>query len=155
VEKLPLQRVKIPISLRANYYLTDWLVARGFYRLYWDTFGIRAHSSQLELAIKPSPFLSLYPSYRFHIQSASTYFQPFQAHAVDASFFTSDYDLSTFHSHKLGLSLFYKPLYGIGRFKLGQKRIGLFDELEVRYARYWRSNGLESFLLGLQLGFKL
>lgn len=155
VENLPLNRFKWPTSLRVNYYVTDWLVARGFYRYYWDTFGINAHSSQLELAIKPSPFLSFYPSYRFHIQSASQYFQPIRMHASDAAFFTADYDLSAFHSHKLGLSLYYKPLYGIGRFKLGAQRVGLFDEIELRFARYWRSNGLESFLFGLQLGFKI
>lgn len=155
VEKLPLTRIKWPTSLRANYYLIDWLVARAFYRYYWDSFGVQAHTTQMELAIKPSPFLSIYPSYRFHIQSASHYFQPFMMHAGNAAFFTADYDLSAFHSHKLGLSLYYRPLYGIGRFRLGAQRIGLFDEMELRYARYWRSNGLESFLFGLQLGFKI
>jgi hypothetical protein len=155
VEKLPLTRIKWPISVRANYYWADWLVSRTFYRFYWDNFALQAHSIQTELAFKPSLYLSVYPSYRFHIQSAAQYFQPFGMHDPGATFFTSDYDLSAFHSHKLSMSLNYKPLYGIGRFKLGKQRIGLFDEVELRYSRYWRSNGLESFLFGLQMGFKL
>ena len=155
VEKLPTWRLKLPVSIRGNYFLTDWLVMRSFYRYYWDSFGVRAHSAQLELAFKPNPFFSIYPSYRFHTQTASRYFAGFNRHPDDAVFFTSDYDLSAFHSHKIGLSLYYSPLYGIGRFRLGAHRIGLFDEVELRYAQYWRSNGLESFMLGLQLGLKL
>ncbi len=155
VEKLPTKRLKFPLALRANFFLTDWLVLRTFNRYYWDSFGVNAFSTQMEWAFKPSPFLSIYPSYRFHIQSASQYFAPLAMHPSDAFFFTSDYDLSGFYSHKLGLSLYYSPLYGIGRFKLGAARVGLFDEIELRYAQYWRSTGLESFLLGLQLGFKL
>jgi len=155
VEKLPTTRLKWPIALRANYTLTDWLIARGFYRFYADNFGVLAHSTQLEFAIKFNPFFRLYPSYRFHVQGAADFFAPFGEHELGAAFYTSDFDLSAFSSHKLGVSLYYAPLYGIGRFKFVKKRIGLFDEIELRYARYWRSTGLEAHLVGLQLGFKL
>ena len=117
-EKLPGQRFKVPIGLRLNYFTTDFLVLRSFYRYYYDSFGLHAQTASLEMPLKLGSFFTLYPFYRYHQQSASTYFQPYKAHDVNEKYYTSDYDLSAFNSQYAGMGLRYAPLWGIGRFQL-------------------------------------
>jgi hypothetical protein len=155
VERLPLNRFKLPLSIRAHYFLGNWLVIRSFYRFYYDSFDIMAHSFSLETPVKFSPFFSVFPFYRYHHQGAARYFAPFQMHLPESGFFTSDYDLSGFFSQKIGVGLHFAPLYGIGRFRTGKQRISLFEDIDIRYAYYWRSNGLKAHIWGLNLGFKL
>ncbi|MEO0472311.1 MAG: DUF3570 domain-containing protein, partial [Bacteroidota bacterium] len=54
IEKLPGWRVKTPLGLRLNYFATDLLVLRGYYRFYSDSFGLLAHTFSLETPIKPT-----------------------------------------------------------------------------------------------------
>jgi hypothetical protein len=153
-EKLPGQRFKVPIGLRLNYFTTDFLVLRTFYRYYHDSFGLNAHTASLEMPLKLGSFFTLYPFYRYHHQSASDYFQPFKAHDVNERYYTSDYDLSAFDSHYAGIGFRYAPLWGIGRFQLPwAKRLTLFKSIELRYGNYWRSDGLKAYMISLDVGF--
>ncbi|GAB3725560.1 DUF3570 domain-containing protein [Hymenobacter agri] len=171
IEALPRSRFKYPVSLRLNYYATDLVQVRGFYRFYNDNFGITAHTLELELPVKVTPFFVLYPFYRYHTQTAATYFAPFAQHSVADQYYTSDYDLSAFTAHKAGLGLRYSPVYGIGRFRVpgkngqGQPRVMRFKSLDLRYAHYQQFGStiyavsdradLVSNIISFDLGFAL
>ena len=156
VEQLPDQRLKYPVGLRVNYYVNDYLTSRFFYRFYSDNWGITANTVELETPIKFGPFFSFYPFYRFHNQSAADYFAPYKEHSLSEEFFTSDYDLSGFSSHKVGLGIRYSPLFGIGKLGLPfSKSKTLFKGIEIRFGNYWRSDGLKAFIISTDLNFTL
>ncbi len=155
-EVLPRLRNKFPVALRLNYYATDLVQLRAFYRFYNDNFGIQAHTLELEAPLKLTPFLTFYPFYRYHTQTASTYFAPYLAHSVADEYFTSDYDLAAFSAQKTGLGLRYAPLYGLGRFKTPfHGRVAKFKSLDLRYGYYWQSIGLRANIVSFDLGFTM
>ena len=147
------------MALRLNYYASDLVQIRCFYRFYNDNFGIQAHTFELELPVKVTPFFVLYPFYRYHQQTASTYFAPYLGHSVADKYYTSDYDLSGFTAHKTGLGLRYSPVYGIGRFhvpghdRAGRARVMRFRSVDLRYAHYQRSTDLHGRYSELRPGF--
>ena len=171
IETLPRSRFKYPISLRLNYYATDLVQIRGFYRFYNDNFGIQAHTFELELPVKVTPFFVVYPFYRYHTQTAATYFAPFMQHSVNDTYFTSDYDLAALSANKVGLGLRYSPVYGIGRFHVpGRNAQGLphvmrFKSIDLRYAHYQQTGSsiysaanradLVADIISFNLGFAL
>ncbi|MDX5417774.1 MAG: DUF3570 domain-containing protein [Hymenobacteraceae bacterium] len=156
VEQLPDQRLKYPVGLRVNYYVSDHVTSRFFYRFYNDSWGVTANTIELETPIKFGPFFSFYPFYRFHNQTAADYFAPYKEHSLSQEFYTSDYDLSRFSSHKAGLGLRYSPLTGIGKFGLPfSKSKALLKGIELRGANYWRNNGLKAFIISTDLNFTL
>ena len=170
-EKLPGARFKYPVGLRLNYYATDLVQIRGFYRFYNDNFGVVAHTFELELPVKVTPFFVVYPFYRYHTQTAATYFAPFMEHSVSDTYYTSDYDLAAFTAHKAGLGLRYSPVYGIGRFHVpgknaqGLPRIMRLRSLDLRYANYQQTGAfsysaanradLRASIITFDLGFAL
>jgi len=155
IERLPKRRIKLPIGIRLHYFATDFLVLRLYYRYYYDSFGIHANTVNVETPIKIGRFISVYPFYRFHTQQASRYFQPLGEHAIEATYYTSDYDLSGFSSHKVGLGIKYAPLYGILRFKLSKKKLSKWKSISIRYAQYRRTDGLRAFLISSHLSFEI
>ena len=155
-EVLPRLRVKYPASLRLTYYATDLVQLRGFYRFYNDNFGIRAHTFELEAPVKVMTFFTLYPFYRYHTQTAATYFAPYLVHSVSDEYFTSDYDLSAFAASKVGLGFRYAPLYGLSRFKTPfGNRVAKFKALDVRYGYYRQTTGLTANVVSADLSFTL
>ncbi|MFQ5674334.1 MAG: DUF3570 domain-containing protein [bacterium] len=156
VEKLPDHRIKTPIGVRLNYFLADAIVFRLFYRYYFDSFGIHANTFSLEMPLKLNNYFSLYPFYRFHSQTQADYFEEFRGHSPDATYYTSDFDLSGFHSRKIGFGLRYSPLYGIARFKTPfSKKVTQFKSLDVRYANYHREDGLGATVISANLSFTI
>ena len=171
IENLPRARFKYPVSLRLNYYATDLVQIRGFYRFYNDNFGITAHTFEVELPVKVTPFFVVYPFYRYHTQTAATYFAPFAQHSVRDTYFTSDCDLAAFSANKMGLGLRYSPVYGIGRFHVpgknaqGLPRVMRFKSLDLRYANYQQAGAsrytaadradLKANIISFDLGFAL
>ena len=171
IENLPRARFKYPVSLRLNYYPSDLVQIRGFYRFYNDNFGITAHTFELELPVKVTQFFAVYPFYRYHTQTAATYFAPFAQHSVSDTYYTSDYDLSAFSANKVGVGLRYSPVYGIGRFHVpgqdaqGRPRVMRLKSLDVRYANYQQTGSsayspadradLKANILSFALGFAL
>ncbi len=156
-EALPRNRNKIPIGLRLNYYVSDFLIARLYYRYYFDNFDIRASTIDLELPIKTIPFLTLSPFYRFHKQSSSKYFNPIDTHLSSQKFYSSDYDLSAFTSHKIGIGIRYAPVGGIlCRNRNNNKtQMATWKKVEGRYATYQRSDGLSAYIFSLSATFNL
>ncbi len=78
IERLPSTRFKTPFGMRLHYFLNEHIVLRSYYRYYSDDWGIRSHTSQLEVPIKVSTALTLYPSFRYYTQTAATYFRPYE-----------------------------------------------------------------------------
>ncbi len=156
IENLPSSRMKYPIGLRVNGHVTDFLIVKTFFRHYQDDWGLTGQTMELTLPIKINQALRVYPFYRFHSQQGVDYFKPYKEHVVGDEFFTSDYDLGTFDSHKFGAGISYSPLFGLMRFKYAKEKAALLKAVNIRYAYYDRSDGLNAGIVtvGLQLNFK-
>ena len=91
------------------------------------------------------------------MQTGSTFFKPFLKHDAEQEYYTSDYDLSEFVSHKIGVGLRYSPALGIYSIKNTPltKRTSSLKSVELRGAKYFRTDGLDSFIIsiGLSLSF--
>ena len=148
-EKLPDNRFKLPVGLRANYFLGDKFILRSFYRFYTDSWNLTAHTAELEIPYKITPFVSVAPFYRFYSQSGVDYFKPYKDHLLsdNSEFYTSDYDLSKFTSHLFGLNFRMVSANGL----MGVKKLNV---VELRYSYYNRSTDLTSHLITLALKFK-
>jgi len=146
-ENLPDNRFKIPVGIRANYFFGDRVILRSFYRYYQDDWGLKAHTIDLELPVKLTPFFSLSPFYRFYSQTATDYFAPYGQHSPIETFFTSDYDLSKFTSNYYGAGIRLSPPKGV----FGIQKL---SSLELRYGHYSRSNGLNANQFSLHIKLK-
>ncbi len=147
IENLPSVRMKLPLGIRANYFLGDWIVLRSLYRYYMDNWGLQAHTVSLESSFKITPFISLSPFYRYYNQTAVQYFKPYEQHSTNQEFYTSDYDLSAFDSHFVGLNARFGSVKGIFGIKP-------FNTFELRYGYYSRSNNLNSHIVTVAMKFK-
>jgi hypothetical protein len=146
-ENLPNSRFKVPVSVRGSYFLGDNIVVRGYYRYYTDDWELTAHTADLEVAVKLSPYLSISPFYRYYSQEGTKYFKGYEAHANASEFYTSNYDLATFNSHFLGAGLKITPLQGV----FGIKHL---NTVEVRYGHYSRTTALNSDIISVNLKYK-
>ena len=142
IEHLPNKRFKIPVAIYSSYYMNDWSIFRFYYRFYTDDFDINAHTVQIETPIKISPSIVISPFYRIHTQEESKYFEPFAIHDPNSEYYTSDYDLSGFNSHKLGFGIKYSPLFGFFNKMNSQNNNSKirFKKLEIRTSKYFRLN---------------
>lgn len=147
VENLPSIRLKIPLGIRANYFIGDKFILRTWYRKYHDDWGINSNAVQIETVFKLNPFLSITPFYRFYHQSGADYFAPYQVHTPTDEFYTSNYDLSKFNSSFFGAGFRMAPPGGV--FKLKH-----FNSLELRYGHYQKTNGMSANIVSMNLGFK-
>ena len=147
VENLPSTRLKIPLGLRANYFMGDKFILRTWYRHYQDDWGINSNALQVETVVKLTPFFSITPFYRFYQQSAAKYFAPYQQHTAADEFFTSNYDLSKFNSNFFGAGFRMAPPNGVFN-------IQHLNALEVRYGHYAKTTSMQSNIISLNLKFK-
>ena len=158
VEQLPNTRLKVPIGVRVNRYLNEWMILRTYYRYYWDTWGVQAHTASVELPIKPTRFLAVVPFYRYHTQTAADYYLPYKEHTVASTFYTSDTDLADLNSHAFGVGLSYQPAKGIANVNLAlpSKEIPFkLKSIDLKYSHYRRSTGLNANIISLGFGFSL
>ncbi|MCS4238080.1 hypothetical protein M2306_000851 [Myroides gitamensis] len=148
IERLPDTRFKLPIGMRLNYYVNNWLTLRSYYRFYTDDWELRSHTFSLELPVKISERITLFLMYRFYTQSETKYFAPFGQHTTKQKYYTSDYDLSAFDSHQYGGGLVYNNPFSkaaIGGFSL--------KNFEIRYNYYDRNDGLSANIVSVGLKF--
>ncbi|MFA9372212.1 MAG: DUF3570 domain-containing protein [Labilibaculum antarcticum] len=155
VEKLDDNRIKIPISMRWNYYVNDFIRLKTFYRYYSDSWGISAHTASVELPMMVSPSFIISPFARYHTQTAADDFYEFAQASSTAEFYTSDYDLSEFDSFKVGVGFQYSPVMGISNFKspLRKNKTAQLKSIGLRTAYYDRSDGLNAWLVSLDFAF--
>lgn len=146
-ETLPNQRFKFPIAVRLNYFATDQVIVRTFYRFYRDNWGITAHTAELEVPVKLSSFISLSPFYRYNKQTGTRYFAGYGQHTPGTTYFTSDYDLASLNSDFYGIGIRVAPPKGV----LGLQRLSM---MELRYGHYSRSTGLASNVVSLNIKVK-
>jgi hypothetical protein len=147
VENLPTERLKLPVGLRLHYFLGKSTILKFNYAYYWDSFGIRSHSAEVESVFKASSNWIFTPFFRLYTQSASRYFRAYRQHVFSEMYYTSDFDLASFESLKGGINLRFMPS------KVIFKRV-FFNEVNMRYSYYVRSNGLSSHILSLSVGFE-
>jgi hypothetical protein len=142
IEKLPDQRLRLPLAVRWNYFIGDRFILRTYYRFYTDSWGITAHTASVELPVKFSPFFSLSPFYRYYTQTSSGYFAPFAQHTTADEYYTSNYSYSAFSAHFGGMGIRWLPKEG-----------GFFKAIELRYGYYKQSTDLTSNVITLHLKF--
>jgi hypothetical protein len=146
IETLPSSRTKIPFGVRLNYFATDDLIVRSYYRFYTDDWGLTAHTASLELPYKITPFLSVSPFYRYYTQTATKFFAVRGAHAVTDNYYTSNYASSAFNSHFFGLGFRTAPPDGVANTRV--------SAMEIRYGHYSQSTDLTSNVISLLLTLK-
>jgi hypothetical protein len=146
IEQLPSQRFKIPIGIRSSYFLGDRFVIRSYYRFYHDNWGLNAHTIDNEIAYKITPFFSVAPFYRYYTQNAIRYFAPYKENAPTDLYYSSDYDLSDFHSNFFGTGFRIVPPKGI----FGDPH---WNMIELRYGHYKRSDGFHADVISMNLKF--
>jgi len=146
-ENLPDTRLKIPIAVRGSYFLGDNIIIRAFYRYYSDDWKLTAHTADLEVPVKLSPFFSISPFYRYYTQSAVKYFKAYGEHTGNEEFYTSNYDLSGFNSNFIGMGLKFTPAKGV----LGIRH---FNTVELRYGHYTRTTQMTSDIVSINLKYK-
>ena len=150
VERLPDSRLKIPVGMRLNYYLNEYVVLRSYLRYYQDDWGIKSNTLQLELPIRFNLAWKFVPIYRYYSQTAATYFAPYNRHLSTSDFYTSDYDLSRFNSHQWGFSVGYRSVFSALKFfDFGLKAA------QLRAQVYNRSDGLSAFVVSTAFQFVL
>ena len=148
IERLPNSRLKIPVGVRLNQYITENFVLRSYYRYYFDNWGITGHTIDAELAIKIGQKFTIYPNYRFYTQTAADYFAPFEQHLSTKEFYTSDFDLSKFKASQIGLGLKYTDIFTKSHiWKFGLKN------LTLDYNYYNRNTGLKAHIISLGADF--
>jgi len=146
-EKLPDSRIKVPLGIRANYFLGDRIIIRSYYRFYKDDWGVTSHTASLELPIKITPFFSISPFYRFYNQTAVKYFAAYQQHTAQDAYYTSNYDLSKFNSNFLGAGIRLAPPNGVFNWDR-------FSMIELRYGHYTKSIAMNANIITMNIKFK-
>lgn len=150
IERLPISRIKIPIGIRLNQYITENLVLRSYYRYYFDDWGLQSHTLDVEFATKIGRKFTIYPNYRFYTQTEADYFAPFETHLSTEEFYTSDFDLSKYNASQIGLGLKYTDIFT-------KSHIWIFGlkSLTLDYNYYHRNTGLKSHIISLGVDFNL
>ena len=148
IERLPDSRLKIPIGVRYNYYINEYILVRTYYRYYFDDWGINSHTLNVELPIKIGNLFTVYPSYRFYNQTAADYFAPYEQHISTETYYTSDYDLSEFTATQFGLAIQYSDI-------LTQRRLWMMGlkNITLSYNYYSRNTGLKASIISLGATF--
>jgi hypothetical protein len=145
VEKLPGGRLKIPVGIQLNTFIGSSWVVRTAYRYFYDDFGIVAHALNVESAVKISRIFTVTPFVRVYTQQGADYFKPYKKHEATERYYTSDYDLSSFESIKPGIGLRYAPF--------ARRRVMTFNEIELRYALYHRTDGMQAHMITVFLNY--
>jgi len=146
-EKLPDTRLKIPLAVRASYFLGDNVIIRAYYRYYSDDWKLTSHTANLEVPVKLTPFFSLSPFYRYYTQTNIKYFKGYKEHTAADEFYTSNYDLSQFNSSFLGMGMKFSPPKGV----FGIKH---FHTLEMRYGHYTKTTNMVANVISINLKYK-
>ena len=142
IERLPDSRFKIAVGARLNYYINEIFVLRSYYRYYTDDWGIQSHTASLEIPIKIGQKFTLYPSYRYYVQTAADYFAPYESHLSTEEYYTSDYDISEYTANQYGFGVTYTDL--LSNFKLWN--LGL-KSIDLKYNKYDRDSGLSASIV--------
>lgn len=148
IERMPQTRFKVPVGLRFNYYINELVTVRTYYRYYYDDWGVTSHTASIELPVKISDKFTLYPTYRYYIQTAADYFAPYEQLLSTDEFYTSDYDLSKFDANQFGFGISYTDIFTKGKiWRFGLKNV------DLKYSSYKRNTGLTAGIISAGVKF--
>ena len=147
VENLPSKRVKLPVGIRANYFIGDKFIVRSWYRIYHDDWGINSNAATIETVFKATPFFSITPYYRFYQQTAAEYFAPYREHSGVDPYYSSNYSYAKFSSHFFGAGFRIAPPQGVFN-------IQRVNSLELRYGHYEKMTDLNANIISMHIGFR-
>jgi len=147
LENLPSSRFKLPLGIRANYFLGDNVILRSYYRYYMDDWNTKSSTANLEISYKISPFFSISPFYRYYTQTAAKYFAAYGVHTIKETYYTSNYEYAAFNASFFGAGLRIAPPKGVGGWQS-------LHEIEFRYGHYTQTTDLASDVFSVSLGFK-
>lgn len=148
IERLPSTRTKIALGTMLNFYLNQWLVLRTHFRYYTDDWGIGSNTASLTAPIKVSSTFTIYPSYRYYVQSASDYFAAYNEPLSTDEFYTSDYDLSDFSANRYGFGISYSDIFR----KFSIRDWGM-EKLSLKYHYYERNADFNASTISFGLKF--
>ncbi len=150
-ERLPDIRYKFPVGMRYSHYLNDYFILKLYYRFYQDSWELQSHTANIEVPVKVTSNLTLYPGYRYYTQTSAKYFAPYDSHLSTDEYYTSDNDLSEFNSYQLSFGV---KLYDM----ITTKYLWVFGykNLQINYSYYKRDTKFEAHIisLGTQLQIK-
>ena len=148
IERLTETRLKTPVGIRLNYYISELFVFKTYYRYYFDDWGIKAHTANIELPIKIAQKFTFYPTYRFYSQIAADYFAPYEEHLSTDKFYTSDFDLSKYNANQYGFGIKYNDIFT--KAHIGMMRLKTVD---LNYSYYHRNTGLKANIVSFGMKF--
>jgi hypothetical protein len=146
VENLPGNRIKYPVGVQINHFTGGRVILKGNWQFYLDNFGIMGNGFKVQAAIKINSLWTLVPMYRFYTQAGSRYFAPYKEHSPSETYYTCDYDLSSFNSSEPGILLVYSP----EKYFSKSGRIG---EVNLQYNYFIRTNGLYAHYISFWVTF--
>ena len=148
VERLPDTRFKLPIGARLNYYISERLVLRTYYRYYSDDWNIHAQTASIELPVKISDKFTVFPTFRYYTQTASQYYAPYEKHLSTEQFYTSDPDLATFETKQIGFGVNYTDIFASTKiWQFGLKNV------DFRFHQYERTDRLKASIATIAFKF--
>ena len=148
VERLPDTRFKLPIGARLNYYISERLVLRTYYRYYSDDWNIHAQTASIELPVKISDKFTVFPTFRYYTQTASQYYAPYEKHLSSEQFYTSDPDLATFDTKQIGFGVNYTDIFASAKiWQFGLKNV------DFRFHQYERTDRLKASIATIAFKF--
>ncbi len=150
VEQMPGTRLKTPFGARVNYYISNTFVLRSYYRYYLDDWGMDAHTVEVELPVKVFRGFTVSPAFRYYSQTAVDYFAGYEEHLSSQQYYTSDYDLSVFHSSQYSIGVRYSDIFT----RMHLSHLGL-KNIWSKFSHYDRSDGLSANIISFGVKFVL
>ncbi len=147
VELFPEKRLKSGLSVRIHNFAGGNVILRNHLQAFADDFGVIGLALENETVIKLNLQWQLIPNLRVYLQDGSKYFAPYGEHDPDASFYTSDYDLSDFYTITAGTGFNYLAI---------PEKINILHlrSLLFRYSFMYRQDGLNSHIMTLAFRFQ-
>ena len=148
VEKLPDTRLKAALGGRLHFYLNEYLTLRSFLRYYRDDWKVESLTASLDVPVKIASKFTIYPSYRYYRQNPAEFFKGYNRHLSTDPFYTSDFDLSDYSAHQLGMGVGYTDIFA----RLNILGFGL-KGVDLKYYHYWRNSPFAFDILTLGVHF--
>jgi hypothetical protein len=149
-EILPSHRLRHALVGRIAQWLPWNGALKGFYRFYADDWGVVAHTAEVQLHQRVTPWLVLRASYRYHYQNGVDFFTTLAFD--DGSNRTADSDLARFDAQSVGFgATVTMPVSSGSEREKGSIRA---VELAAGYERYFRTNDLDVNVAMMRTGLR-
>ena len=152
-EDVPTRRTRHAGVLRGRRALDDRMSAGLDYRIYLDSWGLRSHTIQPDLAYRTSDHGVVSVRYRYYTQNEARFYRPRYLDLATTTFATRDRKLSAFYAHEIGANYLHRfELGDSGRVIVAGVRA---SATSIRYLEFVGLRFVRAFegtaLLGLEL----